>query len=184
MLWGVYLNEIKDLEKELFDITVNQREYAVRIDKLELKVEEMNKSLLEISISQQKNSDKFESLEEKIEKYNTVLNESDGELKELIQKMKCSFNYELNLKFAEHRQEHLRDIEELFDRLNAVRDSRSEADIGIQEKFTELRFKLEAMYERIDGLNNKKKELRLALLYPIIAALATVVMNFIFMAFQ
>jgi len=178
------LNEIKDLEKDLIDITVNQREYAVRLDKLELKVEEMNKSLLEISISQQKNSDKFERLEEKIEKYNTTLQEHEKDLKELIEKMKCSLNHELNLKFAEHRQEHLRDIEELFDRLNAVRDSRSETDIAIQEKFTELRVKLEAMYEKVNELNNKKKELKLALLYPIIAALATVVVNFILMALQ
>ncbi len=184
MLWGVYLNEIKDLQKDLVDITVNQREYAVRLNKLESKVEEMNKSLLEINISQQKNSDKFESLEDKIEKYNTTLQEREKDLKVLIEKMKYSLNNELNLKFEEHSQEHLRDIEELFDRLNAVRDSRSETDIAIQEKFSELRCKLEAMYERVTELNNKKKELRIALLYPIMAALATVIMNFILMALQ
>ena len=45
LLWGVYLSESKNLEKDIFDITVNQREYASRLDKLECKVEEMNKSV-------------------------------------------------------------------------------------------------------------------------------------------
>jgi len=184
LLWGVYLNEIKELEKDLVDITVNQREYSIRLDKLELKVEEMNRSLVDISISQQRNSDSFDSLEEKIEKYNTTLQEREKDLKESIDKMKCSLNNELNEKFEEHRQEHLRDIEELMDRLNAVRDLSNETDSAIQGNLTQLRFKLEAMYDKINELNNKKKEYRVALLYPIIAAIAAVLMNFIFMAFQ
>ncbi|MCM1991943.1 hypothetical protein [Oceanirhabdus seepicola] len=160
------MNEINELRKELDEIKDNQKNSENKFEKLESKVSEINQSLIEINISQQGDSNKFDRLESKIEK------------------MRVGLNHELNLKFNEHRQEDLSNIQTFMDRISGVQAISDQKDSEIKHRLTEVQCDIKVLTEKVSELKDKKKEFRVALLYPIIAAVVATLISMLVMAMR